>query len=57
MAKQTKGAFDVTIGPLYDSWLNDDRTPRKPSKKELETARKRTGSSMIELNKSEHTIG
>ena len=41
MSKQTKGAFDITIGPLYDCWLDKDRTPRKPSKKDLEAALKR----------------
>jgi FAD:protein FMN transferase len=56
MFKQTKGAFDITIGPLYDCWLDKDRTPRKPSKKELEAALKRTGSKLLELNESEHTV-
>ena len=56
MSKQTKGAFDITIGPLYDCWLNKDRTPRKPSKKDIDTALKKTGSNLLELNESEHTI-
>ena len=56
MCKRTKGAFDVTIGPLYDCWLNKDRTPRKPTKKEFKDALKRTGSKLLELNESEHTV-
>jgi thiamine biosynthesis lipoprotein len=56
MSKQTKGAFDITVGRLYDCWLDKDRTPRKPSKRELEAARKKTGSDMLELNESEHAI-
>jgi thiamine biosynthesis lipoprotein len=56
MCKRTKGAFDVTIGPLYDCWLNKDRTPRKPSKKDIEAALKKTGSKLLELNESEHTV-
>ena len=56
MSKRTKGAFDITIGPLYDCWLNKDRTPRKPSKKDIDTALKKTGSKLIELNESQHTI-
>jgi thiamine biosynthesis lipoprotein len=56
MSVQTKGAFDITIGPLYDCWLNEDRTPRKPSKKDIEAALKKTGSKFLELSESEHTV-
>ena len=56
MSMQTKGAFDITIGPLYDCWLNEDRTLRKPSKKNLDAALKKTGSKLLELNESEHTV-
>jgi thiamine biosynthesis lipoprotein len=56
MSRQTKGAFDITIGPLYDCWLNKDRTPRNPSKKKLDAALKKTGSRLLELNESEHTV-
>ena len=56
MSKQTKGAFDITIGLLYDCWLDKDRTPRKPSKKELNAALKKTGSELLELNEPEHTV-
>jgi len=56
MSVQTKGAFDITIGPLYDCWLNEDRTPRKPSKKDIEAALKKTGSNLLVLNESEYTV-
>ncbi len=56
MSRQTKGAFDITIGPLYDCWLDKDRTPRKPSKKDIEAALKKTGSNLLVLNESEHTV-
>jgi FAD:protein FMN transferase len=56
MSKQTKDAFDITVGQLYDCWLDKDRTPRKPSKRELDAALKKTGSELIELNETEHTI-
>jgi FAD:protein FMN transferase len=56
VSKLTKGAFDVTIGPLYNCWMNKDYTPRKPSKKETEAALKRTGSKLLILNESEHTV-
>jgi len=56
MSMQTKGAFDITIGPLYDCWLDKDRTPRKPSKNGLDAALKKTGSKFLVLNESEHTV-
>ena len=56
MSAQTKGAFDITIGPLYDCWLDKDRTPRKPSKKNLEAALKKTGNKFLVLNESDHTV-
>jgi FAD:protein FMN transferase len=56
MSVQTKGAFDITIGPLYDCWLDKDRTPRKPSKKNLDAALKKTGNKFLVLNESEHTV-
>jgi thiamine biosynthesis lipoprotein len=56
MCKRTKGTFDVTIGPLYDCWLNKDRTPRKPTKKEFKDALKRTGSKLLELNEHELAV-
>ncbi|MGD0596628.1 MAG: FAD:protein FMN transferase [Sedimentisphaerales bacterium] len=56
MSVQTKGAFDITIGPLYDCWLDKDRTPRKPSKKNLDAALKKTGNKFLVLDESEHTV-
>jgi FAD:protein FMN transferase len=56
ISRQTKGAFDVTIGPLYDCWLDKDRKPLKPSKKRLENAINKTGSKFLELNEFEHSI-
>jgi thiamine biosynthesis lipoprotein len=56
MSVQTKGAFDITIGPLYDCWLDKDRTPHKPSKKNLDAALKKTGNKFLVLNESEHTV-
>jgi thiamine biosynthesis lipoprotein len=56
MSVRTKGAFDITIGLLYDCWLNKDRTPRKPSKKDIRAALKKTGSNLLVLNESEHTV-
>jgi FAD:protein FMN transferase len=56
MSKQTKGAFDITISPLYDCWLDNDRNPRKPLKKDIDAALEKTGSNQLELNETEHTV-
>ena len=53
---ETNGAFDITIGTLLKCWRNDDGSPRKPSPKEIDLARMRTGTNLLQLNESEHTI-
>jgi len=53
---QTNGAFDITIGTLLKCWRNDDGSPRNPSPKEIDVARMRTGTNLIQLNEAEHTI-
>ena len=52
----TKGAFDITIGSLMDCWFNDDKTMRKPSTDELNSARRRTGMQLMALDEAEHTV-
>jgi thiamine biosynthesis lipoprotein len=54
--KQTDGAFDVTIGPLYNCWLDENKDIRSPSKIELDTARKSTGLNLITLDKEFYSI-
>jgi len=54
--EETNGAFDISIGPLYQIWLNKDKTLRQPSDHELANARYRTGLHLVKLNKSEHTV-
>jgi thiamine biosynthesis lipoprotein len=53
---ETNGAFDITIGTLLKCWRNDDGTPRKPSPSQIDYARMHTGTNLIQLNESEHTI-
>lgn len=53
---ETNGAFDITIGYLYDCWLGEDKTMRKPSKEQLNLARKRTGIDLIKLDEAEHAV-
>ncbi|MBN1806902.1 MAG: FAD:protein FMN transferase [Sedimentisphaerales bacterium] len=53
---QTSGAFDITIGSLFDCWRDEDGNPRRPSQEELELAREHTGAHLLQLNELEHTI-
>lgn len=54
--RRTKGAFDVTIGPVLDCWRNEDKTPRVPSEEELSLARLRVGMNLLKLDEAEHTV-
>jgi FAD:protein FMN transferase len=56
MSAQTKGAFDITIGSLFECLLDEEKKLRRPSRKEIEVARERTGSNLLKLNQSQHTI-
>jgi FAD:protein FMN transferase len=40
---ETEGAFDITVGALYQCWLNDDKTNKGPSPQEIMDAGVRTG--------------
>lgn len=53
---ETKGAFDITIGSLLSCWRNEDGTPRTPSREELNLARQHTGTDLLLLDESEHTV-
>ncbi len=53
---QTGGAFDITIGPLYTSWLTPEKSIREPTEQELTTARYRTGMHLIKLDASDYTV-
>jgi len=53
---ETNGAFDITIGSLLGCWLNKDKTIRVPSEKELKFARRHTGTHLLELSETEHTV-
>ena len=45
----TKGAFDITIGPLLAVWTNPDHSPRQPSQSELARARAAIGIDKVVL--------
>jgi len=53
---ETDGAFDVTVGSLLSCWLTENKTARTPSEKELEFARQHTGTDLLKLNETDHTV-
>lgn len=53
---ETNGAFDITIGSLLKCWRNNDGTPRNPSPKEIDLARLHTGTNLLQLDETEHTV-
>ena len=56
ISAETNAAFDITIGSLLSCWLNEDETVRTPSQQQLDIARRRTGTHLIELNEAEYTV-
>lgn len=50
MFEQTGGAFDISIGALYECWLNEDKTVRQPSDEEVAHARQLTGLGHLQLD-------
>ncbi|MHC4132396.1 MAG: FAD:protein FMN transferase [Planctomycetota bacterium] len=53
---QTNGAFDVTIGLLYDCWLDENKKILKPLNTQLEFAKEHTGIHFLELDQAEYTV-
>lgn len=53
---QTGGAFDVTVGSLFDCWLDKDKNLKSPSPEQIDRARKRTGMHLLKLDRSNFTI-
>ncbi len=53
---QTKGAFDVSMGALYKCWLNEDKTLRWPSFKEIAAAGQLTGMHHLFFDKDKMTV-
>lgn len=56
ISEETGGAFDVTVGPLVQCWLNPDKTLRSPSTAELVEARRRIGMALLDLDETQHTV-
>ncbi len=54
-ARRTDGAFDVTLGPLFELWSEAGRRNRLPDRAELASARARVGSAKIRVRREEGT--
>jgi thiamine biosynthesis lipoprotein len=55
-SRRTKGAFDVTVGPLVRLWRRARRTRQLPDPKELERALKLVGYDKIRLDPERRTV-
>ncbi len=53
--RETDGALDVTIGPVWDLWPFRDPQRALPSRREIDEARNYVDASKIELDESRHT--
>lgn len=50
--RETKGAFDVTLGALVDCWVGKDKALLNPTPSEVMQARDRSGMNLLELDES-----
>ncbi len=50
------GAFDITVGPLVNAWGFSGGQGRRPSRRELSSARDRSGWRLLELTESQRTV-
>lgn len=55
LARQSDGAFDVTVGPLVELWRAARRQRRLPDPDSLAAAQRRSGWTMLQLNRAERT--
>ena len=56
MYHETNKAFDVTIGPLFNTWREKDGSTKTPSQEEIEQAKKNVGMNLLELDENLHAI-
>ncbi len=50
--RETKGAFDVTLGAFVDCWVGKDKALLNPTPSEVMQARDRSGMNLLELDES-----
>ncbi|MHC5073481.1 MAG: FAD:protein FMN transferase [Planctomycetota bacterium] len=53
---QTNGAFDVTVGFLYDSWIDENNEIQRPSNEKIKSARECTGINFLEFEPADYSI-
>ncbi len=56
LSADTAGAFDITIGPLLECWMNADKSPRNPTDDEVAAARELCGAGLVHLEPSEYLV-
>ncbi|MBI3413901.1 MAG: FAD:protein FMN transferase [Verrucomicrobia bacterium] len=56
LARQSDGAFDVTVGPLVQLWRNARRRKSLPSPQAIATARERVGYHHLKLNAPSRSV-
>lgn len=56
LAERTQGAFDITAGPLVETWGFTNRKGRKPKPDEIESARERVGWKHLILDAESRTV-
>ncbi len=52
----TEGAFDITVGHLYECWLNPDKSLRTPEQDEIREALQKTGMNLLALDEAEYKV-
>ncbi len=57
IAADTGGAFDVTVGALFEAWRTPEGKMRTPSAEELAEARARTGWQLLMMDEESHLVG
>ena len=55
-SQRTRGAFDITAGPLVKAWGFTDRSGRKPTSDEVESALAKVGYQHLQLDHTQQTI-
>lgn len=55
-SRRTRGAFDITAGPLVKAWGFTERSGRKPSADEVATALAKVGYHHLKLNREQQTV-
>jgi FAD:protein FMN transferase len=55
-ARETRGAFDVTVGPLTALWREGERRQTMPTDAEIASARQRVGAERIRVDAERSTV-